>query len=98
MKRHLVIAAAATLLLGSFNAQAAEQSVALTVHHADCPLCVPIVKTALERVNGVKSVTVSQPDKMANVTARVTFDDSAANVPTLIAATTNAGYPANVAR
>ena len=50
MKRHLVIAAAATLLLGSFNAQAAEQSVALTVHHADCALCVPIVKGALERV------------------------------------------------
>jgi hypothetical protein len=28
--------------------------------------------------------------------ARVTFDDAIANVPTLIAATTNAGYPSSL--
>jgi mercuric ion binding protein len=98
MKRHFVVVAAAALILGPFSAQAAEQTVALAVHHADCALCAPIVKGTLEKVKGVKIVSVSQPNDMADVTAKVTFDDSATNVPKLIAATTKAGYPADVAR
>lgn len=97
MKRLLVLIAASAVL-GPFTAQAAEQTVALAVHHADCVLCAPIVKGSLEKVKGVKSVSVSQPDDMADVTAKVTFDDSATNIPELIAATTKAGYPADVAR
>lgn len=98
MKRHLVVVAAAGLIFGPFAAQAAEQTIALTVHHADCVLCAPIVKGTLEKVKGVKTVTVSQPNDMADVTAKVTFDDSATSVPKLIAATTKAGYPADVMR
>lgn len=98
MKRHLVAVAAVALIFGRVTAQAAEQTVALAVHHADCALCAPIVKGTLEKVKGVKTVSVSQPNGMADVTAKVTFDDSATNVPGLIAATTKAGYPADVAR
>jgi mercuric ion binding protein len=97
MKYHLAIVAAIALMRAPFAAQAAEQTVALAVHHADCALCAPIVKGTLERVKGVKAVTVSQPDEMADVTAKVTFDDSSASVPVLIAATTKAGYLADVA-
>ena len=97
MKRLLVLIAASAVL-GPLTAQAAEQTVALAVHHADCVLCAPIVKGSLEKVKGVKSVSVSQPDDMADVTAKVTFDDSTTNIPELIAATTKAGYPADVAR
>ena len=98
MKRHLIVAATVALMLGPFTAQAAEQTVALAVHHADCALCAPIVKGTLEKVKGVKTVSVSQPNDMADVTAKVTFDNSATDVPKLIAATTKAGYPADVAR
>lgn len=97
MKHHLVVAAVLALTVGPFTAQAAEQTVALAVHHADCALCVPIVKGTLEKVKGVKTVSVSQPNDVADVTAKMTFDDSRTNVPMLIAATTKAGYPADVA-
>jgi mercuric ion binding protein len=98
MKHRLVLAAIALLMLVPFSARAADQTIVLSVHHASCVLCPPIVKKALERVTGVKAVTVSQPDAMADVAATVTFDDSVASVPTLIAATTDAGYPADLAK
>jgi periplasmic mercuric ion binding protein len=93
MKQPLNLAMTALLLLAPLSAQAGEQIVILEVHHADCVLCAPIVKTTLQRVPGVKAVNVFQPDDMADVEARVTFDDSATNVSALIAATTKAGYP-----
>lgn len=97
MKRHLIVATALALIVCPLTTQAAEQTVALAVHHADCVLCGPIVKGTLEKVKGVEAVSVSQPNEMADVTAKVTFDDSKTNVPALIAATTKAGYPADVA-
>jgi mercuric ion binding protein len=98
MKRHLVVVAALALIFGPFTSQAAERTVALAVHHANCVLCAPIVKGTLEKVKGVTAVSVSQPNDMADVTAKVTFDDSATNIPQLITATTKAGYPADVIR
>lgn len=98
MKFPLLIAAVLSLLLAALSAQAAPRTVMLTVHHADCTLCGPIVKGTLERVKGVKTVTVSQSDAMANVTAKITFDDTSTNVPKLIAATTKGGYPSEVAQ
>ena len=98
MKRQIVVVATFALSLGPFTARAAEQTVVLAVHHADCALCAPIVKGTLEKVKGVKTVSVSQPNDMADVTAKITFDDSATNVPKFIAATTKAGYPADVVR
>ena len=96
MKRRPVLAAIALLTLAPLAAQAGEKNVILNVHHSECVLCGPIVKTTLERVPGVKSVTVFQPDGMADVNARVTYDDSATNVGALISATTKAGYPSEV--
>src|SRR5579863_8098406 len=98
MKHRSRLAAIALLVLAPLSALAGEQTVVLNVHHAGCVLCGPIVKSSLEGVTGVKTVTVSQADGMADVTAQVTFDDGVASVPKLIAATTNAGYPAELAK
>jgi mercuric ion binding protein len=98
VKPYLVFASVVALAAAPFSAWAAEQTVALSVRHADCALCAPIVKGTLEKVKGVKTVSVSQPNEMADVTAKVTFDNTATSVPMLIAATTKAGYPADVAR
>jgi len=77
-------------------ALAADTAVALDVHHADCVLCGPIVKRTLAQVPGVKSVAVSQPDAMADVTATVVYDHAVTRVAALIKAVTDRGYPAVV--
>lgn len=89
--------AAAIAVLMSWPAHAAEKTVVLDVKNADCVLCPPIVKQSLLRVKGVKNVEIRQADQMADFMATVTFDDTVANEPALIAATTKAGYPSQVA-
>src|SRR5579864_5072779 len=69
----------------------------IDVKNADCVLCPPIVKQSLLRVKGVKNVEIRQADQMADFMATVTYDDTVANEPALIAATTKAGYPSQVA-
>lgn len=90
------------LALGFFVApmavQAAENTAVLTVHHAGCVLCGPIVKSTLEHVEGVKAVRVSQADGMADVAATVTFDDTQTTTAALIKATSDHGYPAELAK
>jgi mercuric ion binding protein len=77
---------------------AADQTVALDVHQAGYVLCGPIVQSTLEHVKGVKAVHVTQPDGMADVTATVTFDNRQATTAALIKATTDHGYPAELAK
>ncbi len=92
--------AAATLALGllmvPIAAFAGDSSVILTVHHADCVLCGPIVKGTLTRITGVKSVEVSQADAMADVTAIVKFDDAVTRPEAMIKATAEQGYATEV--
>ncbi|WP_296736312.1 mercury transporter [Mesorhizobium sp.] len=97
MKTYLGTVLAFCLLLAPAAARAADAKVALDVHHAGCVLCGPIVKSTLEHVKGVSSVTVSQPDGMADVTAVVTYDDRQTSPDALIQATTAQGYPADIA-
>jgi mercuric ion binding protein len=96
MKHRLVAVVFALLVFAPLSALAAEKTVVLNVKNADCVLCPPIVKESLVRVPGVTAVEIKQANKMADFVARVTFDDAIANVPTLIAATTNAGYPSSL--
>jgi mercuric ion binding protein len=98
MRTHLSIAAIAfASAVLSWPAQAADKTVVLDVKNADCALCPPIIRQSLLRVPGVKNVTTSQANQMADFLARVTFDDAVANEAALIAATTKAGYPSHVA-
>lgn len=90
--------AVATILiaLSPLAARAAEQTVVLNVDNATCELCAPIVKKTLSRVSGVKSVQVAEANANSGAVATVTFDDATADVSKLIAASTNAGYPAHL--
>ena len=94
--RILVIALALGMSAVPLAARAADATVALDVHHAGCVLCGPIVKKTLSHVKGVKSVSVSQPNAMADVTATVSYDPAVTTVATLIKAVTDRGYPAAI--
>jgi mercuric ion binding protein len=97
MRPYFLRAAAVMAVLLSWPVQAAEKTVVLDVKNADCVLCPPIVRQSLLSVPGVKGVTISQASQMADFMASVTYDDAVANVAMLIAATTNAGYPTQIA-
>jgi mercuric ion binding protein len=91
MKRSLIgVAAMMAMLAISF---AADKSVTLKVEHMTCVTCGPIVQGTLEKAQGVKVVQVSAEAG----TAVVMFDDARTNIPALIAAITDAGYPSQVA-
>lgn len=81
-------------LFSSGVAFATERTVTLNVANATCELCGPIVKSSLIRVSGVLDVQISEADGAA--IAKVRFEDSRTDVPTLITATTNAGYPSRI--
>lgn len=91
----LPFVAVTVLLFSSGAAFASERTVTLNVANATCELCGPIVKRSLSRVSGVLDVQISEADGAA--IAKVRFEDSRTNVPALIAATTNAGYPSRTA-
>ncbi len=97
MIRHVAAAAALAIMLSPFAGQAAEKTVVLNVDNATCELCAPIVKKTLARVSGVKAVEMKEASADASAVAMVTFDDAVTNVPALVAATTNAGYPSHLA-
>lgn len=78
------------LLIHSGFLFAAEQSVVLSIPGMNCPVCPITIKKSLQKVNGVKSVTVSYESK----TAAVSFDDKLTDIESLLKATENVGYPA----
>lgn len=88
--RNFAIAIVFSLLVPS--AFAASKTVTLSVPGMNCSLCPITVKTALKRVNGVTSVSVTYEPKQAVVT----FDDSRTNVDALRDATESVGYPSTV--
>ena len=86
---------ALTVALFSYGAASAtERTVTINVANATCELCGPIVKRSLTRISGVLDVQISEADGAA--IAKVRFEDSRTDVPTLITATTNAGYPSRI--
>lgn len=96
MLRLTLTAVALLIGLPPLAVRAAEKTVVLDVDNATCELCAPIVKKTLSRVSGVKTVQVAEAKANSGAVATVTFDDAAVDVAKLIAAATNAGYPAHV--
>jgi mercuric ion binding protein len=92
----VALVATAVILVSAGVVAAGEQTVRLDVANATCELCSPIVKRALMRVPGVLDVKVVETEGAAVATVR--FDDARADVASLIAATTNAGFPARAAK
>ena len=71
-----------------------DRTATFAIENMTCGMCPITVRTAMEHVDGVKSVRVDFDAK----TATVDFDPSRATVKTIAAASTNAGYPATVKR
>ena len=76
-------------------AVAAEQTITLTVDGMTCSMCPKMVQEAINAVSGVKQCTASYEDKVG--TAVVTFEDSVASIDTIVAASAEIGYPAQLA-
>jgi mercuric ion binding protein len=88
--RQLLTAALVTLPLAALAG--APQTVILNVQNMTCPVCPITVRMALERVLGVTDAKID----FAKKTATVQFDPDKTNPPTLMKATTDAGYPSTV--
>lgn len=73
---------------------AAPQTVTLAVSKMTCAACPITVKTALSRVPGVTTVSVSFEKKQATVV----FDNAQTTVQALTRATTDAGYPSTAVK
>jgi len=67
-----------------------DQTRIFRIEHMTCAACPITVRTAMQRVSGVKSVEVNFDSK----TATVTFDPERTSVEEIAAASTNVGYPA----
>ncbi|AMO22589.1 mercury resistance system periplasmic binding protein MerP [Ramlibacter solisilvae] len=84
---------AATLLFAAGSACAATRQVTLSVPTMHCDTCPVTIRIALKKVPGVSGVVVSY----ARRNAKVTFDDTKADVAALTKATDAAGYPSFLA-
>jgi len=70
---------------------AAEQTVTFAIEKMTCAACPITVRKAMEKVEGVTSVSVDFDAKAATVV----FDPAVATPEQIGAASTNAGYPAS---
>lgn len=70
-----------------------EKTQTFAIRNMTCAACPITVRTAMQKVAGVKSVTVDFKAK----TATVVYDPAVATAQAIAAASTNAGYPAKAA-
>lgn len=70
-------------------AGAADRTVVLSVPTMDCATCPILIRTALERVEGVKRAQVSYERREA----KVLYDDGKTHVAQLVETTRQVGYP-----
>ncbi len=91
--RVLLVLAIAGLAGGSLNAAPdGEETVSFSVEKMTCATCPIAVRKAMERVEGVKEVTVDFDSK----TAVVTYDARMTDATAIGAASTDVGFPATV--
>jgi len=89
----LLVLAVAVFAAGSLNAAPdGEETVSFTVEKMTCATCPIAVRKAMERVDGVKEVTVDLDSK----TAVVTYDAAMTDAIAIGAASTDVGFPATV--
>jgi len=74
------------------NARQENKTLSFAIENMTCALCPITVRKAMEQVSGVEEVKVDFEAK----TATVIFDPAQATPETIAAASTNAGYPAQV--
>ena len=76
---------------GNASQAITDQTVTLEIENMFCALCPLTVKTAMERVEGVKTVSVNFEEKVAIVV----FDPAVTTPEEIASASTNVGYPAH---
>jgi mercuric ion binding protein len=92
MKTLLGVLAILGMVIGTGVAAAKEQVITLTIENMTCSMCPVTVRKALEMQEGVSEANMSlEPPR-----AVVTFDDEHTDVETLMATTTNAGFPSSL--
>lgn len=93
MKNLLAIAAVlASSLLPLSSAYAADRTIKLSVPGMNCASCPYMVESAINGVNGIKSVDAT----MEGRTATVTFDDQITSVEEIMSATAGIGYESSL--
>ncbi|MBB5015354.1 heavy-metal-associated domain-containing protein [Rehaibacterium terrae] len=90
MRKRVVAAVLAGWL--ALAAAATPERVVLSVRNMTCPACGITIQKALARLEGVGEVVV---DPRAGTVA-VVFDPQRADVPAIVKAVTDAGFPAHV--
>lgn len=75
----------------STDAATVTQSATFAIENMTCALCPVTVRKAMEGVPGVKSVSANFEEK----TATVVFDPRVTDTAAIVAASTDAGYPAH---
>lgn len=89
-----IVATFALSLVCAASAWASTETAVLSVPGMTCPVCPITVKKALDGVTGVSKVDVDFPAK----TAQVQFDDAKTQVPALLKAVADAGYPSKLVK
>lgn len=82
----------ASASIASATGTAALQTRTFTIEKMTCAACPITVKTAMKRVEGVRTVDVDFKSK----TATVTFDPAVTSADKIARASTDVGYPANL--
>lgn len=77
---------------GAQTQQAQVRTASFAIDNMTCATCPITVRTAMSRVDGVRSVSVDFASKRATVT----YDPARATTEAIAAASTNAGYPAHL--
>lgn len=81
-------------LSASVHANQAEQQLVLSVDNMACVSCEMRIENAISAVDGVTAVKANAETK----TVRVSFDRQRTNVEVILAASNEAGYPAEVVK
>lgn len=82
----------AMLASTSSMANAAEQTIKLSVPDMTCASCPYMVKQAISAVDGIKFVEATMEDRSATVS----FEDTVTSIEAIQQATANIGYPSSV--
>lgn len=92
MKHIIAGAMLGSVLLFSPAGMAAEKTIKLSVPGMNCASCPYMVKQAISRVDGIKTVTATMEDRSATVT----YDDAVTTIADIQKATAEIGYPSTV--
>jgi mercuric ion binding protein len=89
----ILLLVASTLAVVSANtSEGPDQEVIFTVDKMTCAICPITVRKAMQRIDGVKDVTVDFDAK----TAKVLFDSTLTDAKQIGEASSNVGFPATV--